>query len=72
MRSYEEQKSADKPIIDVWHHQLELEIKRKTVHYGHKGETLCGELGSNTMDIVSVTCEKCRKTLGWILKKGSF
>ena len=72
MRTYEEQKGADKPTVDVWHRQLELEIKQKTVHYGHNSETLCGELGSNTMDLASVTCEKCRKTLGWILKKGTF
>ena len=67
--TYEEQKRADKPIVDAWHRQLKSEIKLKTVHYGHKDETLCGDLGSNTMDFAGVTCKKCRETLGWILKK---
>lgn len=69
MRGYKEQKRADKPIVDVWHRQLELEIKQKTVHWGCNGETLCNKPGANTMDLASVTCEKCRETLGWILKK---
>lgn len=72
MRTYNEQKKLDKPIVDKWHRQLELEIKQKMVHYGCNGKTLCGELGSATVALTEVTCEKCRETLGWILKKGSF
>ena len=71
MRTYEEQKGADKPTVDAWHRQLELEIKQKTVHYGN-GKPLCGELGSATVALTEVTCEKCREMLGWILKKQEF